>query len=59
MDAVEGKLRVKKRGGLGIDDDSEEDDDDEEDKRRRRQMAKRRRIEGDSLDALSKCFFHI
>ncbi|KZP13040.1 hypothetical protein FIBSPDRAFT_1049618 [Athelia psychrophila] len=54
MDAIEGKLRKKKRGGLGIDDDSEDDDDDDDDKRRRRQMAKKRRIDGDNLEALSK-----
>lgn len=57
MDAIEGKLRKKKRGGLGIDDDSEDDDDDDDDKRRRRQMAKKRRIDGDNLEALSKHFF--
>lgn len=54
MDAIEGKLRKKKRGGLGIDDDSEDDDEDDDDKRRRRQMAKKRRIDGDNLEALSK-----
>jgi mediator of replication checkpoint protein 1 len=53
-DAVEGKMRIKRRGGINVDDDSDEDDDDEADKRRRRLMAKRRKIDGDSLDELGK-----
>ena len=53
-DAVEGKLRVKRRGGVNMDDESEEDEEDEADKRRRRLMAKRRKIDGDSLDELGK-----
>ena len=57
MDAIGGKLRKKKRGGLGIDDDSEDDDDNDEDKKRRRQMAKKRKIDGDNLEALSKRSF--
>ncbi|KAF7978296.1 hypothetical protein HWV62_887 [Athelia sp. TMB] len=54
MDAIGGKLRIKKRGGLGIDDDSEDDDENDDDKKRRRQMAKKRKIDGDNLEALSK-----
>jgi mediator of replication checkpoint protein 1 len=53
-DAVEGKMRVKRRGGISLDDDSDEDEEDEADKQRRRQMAKRRKIDGDNLDELGK-----
>lgn len=53
-DAVEGKLRIKRRGGIGIDDSSGDEEEDEADKRRRRQMAKRRKIDGDNLEELGK-----
>lgn len=57
-DAIEGKLRTKrKQRGVGLSDDSEEDEDDEHDRAIRRKLAKKRRIEGDSLDALGRCFW--
>ena len=51
-DAVEGKLRVKKRRGINFDDSDEDEEEDEDDKRRRRLMAKRRKIDGDNLEEL-------
>lgn len=55
LDAIEGKLRAKRRAGLGLDDDSDEDDEeDQADKRRRRLMAKKRKIDGDNLEELGE-----
>jgi hypothetical protein len=53
-DAVEGKLRSKRKNrGVGLSDDSDDDDDDDEhDRARRRKMLKKRRIAGDTLDDL-------
>ena len=60
-DAVEGKLRLKRRNrGLDLDDSEEEDeDDDERASRIRRRMHKRRRIDGDDLEALGWCALSI
>jgi mediator of replication checkpoint protein 1 len=49
-DAVQGRLRTKKRNnGLGFEEESDSDDDED---RARRIRSKKRKIEGDSLDAL-------
>lgn len=61
QDAIEGKLRHKRRaGGLNLDDDSDDEDgEDEQAKRIRRQMAKKRRIDGDNLEELGECHPYI
>ncbi|KAF8138155.1 MRC1-like domain-containing protein [Boletus edulis] len=54
QDAVEGKFRMKRRGG-GVDVEYESDEDDDDEARRIRQrMRKKRKIEGDSLEALGQ-----
>ncbi|KAI5124746.1 hypothetical protein M0805_005380 [Coniferiporia weirii] len=53
--AIEGKYRSKRRtGGVAMDDSDSDDDEDDEARRLRQRMHKKRRIEGDSLEALSK-----
>jgi mediator of replication checkpoint protein 1 len=53
-DAVEGKLRTKRRNrGIGLDDSDDDDDDDDDFARSiRSRIRKKRKIEGDSLEAL-------
>ncbi|KAF8845644.1 hypothetical protein BDN67DRAFT_1033013 [Paxillus ammoniavirescens] len=56
QDAIEGKLRMKRRDrGVGFQDDSDDDDDgDDEARRIRQRMYKKRKIEGDNLEALGQ-----
>ncbi|OJA13418.1 hypothetical protein AZE42_05784 [Rhizopogon vesiculosus] len=47
QDAIQGKLRVKRRDrGIGFDDDSDNDEEDEHNRRIRRGMNKKRKIDG-------------
>ncbi|KAG9317178.1 hypothetical protein JVU11DRAFT_1371 [Chiua virens] len=53
QDAIEGKLRMKRRGlGVDLEDNSDEDEDD--DHRIRQRIYKKRKIEGDTLEALGQ-----
>ncbi|KAH8118471.1 MRC1-like domain-containing protein [Phellopilus nigrolimitatus] len=52
--AIEGKFRGKRRGGGIALDDSDSDEEDEDARRLRLRMHKKRRIEGDTLEDLSK-----
>lgn len=55
LDAIQGKLRAKRRGRGGLDfEDSDSDDEDEHAKRLRQRAAKKRRIDGDSLEELAR-----
>ena len=55
QDAVDGKFRAKRRGGVSMDDsDSDGDGEDYESKRLREKMNKKRKIEGDTLEDLGK-----
>ncbi|KAH7914378.1 MRC1-like domain-containing protein [Hygrophoropsis aurantiaca] len=55
QDAVEGKLRMKRRGrGIGFEDDSDDEDEDERNRRIRNRMYKKRKIAGDNLEALGQ-----
>jgi mediator of replication checkpoint protein 1 len=54
-DAVDGKLRTKRRNrGIGLD-DSDDDDDDDFARSIRSRIRKKRKIEGDNLEALGIC----
>lgn len=56
-DAVEGKLRVKRRNrGVGMDSSDDEDEDEEDRLRRIREKmhSKKRRIDGDNLEELGQ-----
>lgn len=60
QDAIEGKMRHKRRaGGLNVDDDSSDEDEDEQAKRIRRKIAKKRKIDGDNLEELGECYSYI
>jgi hypothetical protein len=53
-DAVQGKMRMKKRDrGIGFEDD--ESDSEDEGRVRRPKLPKKRRIDGDTLDAFRTC----
>ena len=53
--AIEGKYRIKRRGGgFAMEDSDSDEDEDDEARRARRRMYKKRRIEGDTLEALGK-----
>ncbi|KAH7931349.1 hypothetical protein BV22DRAFT_1053282 [Leucogyrophana mollusca] len=55
QDAVEGKMRMKRRDrGVGFDDDSGDEDEDERNRRIRNNMYKKRKIDGDNLEALGQ-----
>lgn len=51
QDAIEGKMRIKRKN-IGIEDSESED---EEGSRPRKQYSKKRRIEGDTLEACGEC----
>ncbi|KAH9947256.1 MRC1-like domain-containing protein [Amylocystis lapponica] len=54
-DAVEGKLRVKRRDrGIGFEDSDSETDDEDAKRLRRGIVSKKRKIDGDSLEQLAK-----
>ncbi|KAI0069203.1 hypothetical protein BV25DRAFT_115477 [Artomyces pyxidatus] len=53
-DAIEGKLRTKRRSGVGLGDSDSEDDEDEHAREQRRRMAKKRKIHDDELEDLAK-----
>ncbi|KAG1753709.1 MRC1-like domain-containing protein [Suillus paluster] len=54
-DAVEGKLRMKRRDrGIGFDEDSDDEDEDENNRRIRRSMNKKRKVDGDTLEDLGR-----
>lgn len=53
-DAIDGKMRTRKRQtGLGFEDSDSESDDDT---RARRLRPKKRKVEGDTLEAMRECF---
>ncbi|KIK91696.1 hypothetical protein PAXRUDRAFT_830609 [Paxillus rubicundulus Ve08.2h10] len=55
QDAIEGRLRMKRRDrGVGFQDDSDDDEDDDEARRIRQRMYKKRKIEDDDLEALGQ-----
>jgi len=57
QDAVQGKLRTKRRDrGIGFDEDSDNDEEDEHNRRIRRGMNKKRKIDGDTLEDLGKWY---
>jgi mediator of replication checkpoint protein 1 len=55
MDAVEGKLRARKRNhGVGLDDSDEEYSDEEKLRKMRRGMNKRHKVDRDNIKALGQ-----